>query len=1327
MPFASEFIALNESAETSADFVPVLEGPLRLLSATPAGTLQQRPQDLHISVTFSQPMVPLGTTRVDDATLLSLSPAVEGTLSWRGTQTLVFTPSMPLAPATAYTATLRDGLTSIDGETLNEPYRWRFEMPRPALVASDPQRYASYVRPDQSLRLWFNQRVSAGGLANHLTLRSAQGTRGLPIEVAQAGDSVVVVTPLQPLVKGTAYTLELAEALPGLDGLLTAGETTSVSFSTHADFRLEELSQPYNWAEDALEQINPAQSLTLRFSTPVSFAEVRQGLTLSPAVEAPAGWEVRDAVESTEHTIRMPWAPETRYELSLSGMTDTFGQELAPTVRGFRTQAYAPSFRIPTGLMIIEAAEGTVLPMHVTNIDAVNLGMQALTAEQVVPLASVYDTQHYYPYEDGNEPEPIAMNQVVGLDVPRNERVVHPLELSPVLTNGTGIAVVRAAPQGADDDWDYRALVQVTHMGIGAKFSPHQNLIFVTELATGQPIAEADVHLRDADNNVLWRGATDAEGRAQTPGWSALGMEAPDPWTPPTQFVFVERGDDVAFTSNLYGDGLEPYRFNVDYAWQPEALTLAGSVFTDMGLYREGDTVHGKAILRQRTDADWQPIRDSVRVLIHSPRDQLLLDQRLLPSDFGTVNFDWPSPRQTDQGVYRVRVAFASDTLATTRDYTYERGDIAQGSFRIDAFRRATFSATASSSQPAYTAGDFFEGRIEGRYLFGAVMQDQPVAYTLSRRPSRYTPPGFDGYRFAPIQSSGGYRTLAQGDTVLDANGQYAVQLQIDGGSSGGPSELVWEGTITDPSAQQISGRTNKSLHPGLFYVGLRPATTFLDLADGKDLLVDLVTVTPGGQSVAAGNVTVELVRRQWNSVREVGADGRLRWRSRYTEEVVAEQRLSTQRGRATRLTLPIAEGGSYLVRATGYDVRGNVIRSEAYLYATGSGYVAWERRDDDRIDLVADRTTYQPGETAKIMVQSPYEEATALITVEREGILSSRVVTLTGSTPQVEIPLTEAHLPNAFVSVMLVHGRAAQPSDVGDPGAPSFKLGYVNLNVDAGVRRLNVAVEPNAETYRPGDEVTVDLRVTDARGNGVPAEVAFSAADAGVLNLIGYQLPDPFDAFYGPRQLHVRTTETRANLVRQRNFGQKEEDLGGGGGDYNDGPRADFRPLAYWDPSIRTDRRGRATITFRVPESLTTFRLMASALTADSKFGASQEDIIVTKPLVLQPALPRFARVGDRFEAGVLITNTTGAAGTATVTVTATGLTLDGSATQAVELSDGETKNVRFTWAAEGLGDAALTFDAALGGERDALVTTLPIAVPSIRETFATFASTDA
>src|SRR5690606_11554213 len=164
----------------------------------------------------------------------------------------------------------------------------------------------------------------------------------------------------------------------------------------------------------------------------------------------------------------------------------------------------------------------------------------------------------------------------------------------------------------------------------------------------------------------------------------------------------------------------------------------------------------------------------------------------------------------------------------------------------------------------------------------------------------------------------------------------------------------------------------------------------------------------------------------------------------------------------------------------------------------------------------------------------------------------------------------------------------------------------------------------------------------------------------------------------------------------------------------------------AHWEPAIRTDRRGRARITFRLPESLTTFRLMATALTGDDRFGASRTDVVVTQPLVLQPALPRFVRLDDSFEAGVLVSNLTVEAGEATVTARAEGIRLTGPASRTVSLAAGETREVRFNWAVDNPGASTLRFDATLGNERDAFTVPLEIAVPLARDVSATFAVTD-
>lgn len=1314
-----------DAPQQAEDYVPTLDGPLRILSATPGGQLPSMREKQPITVTFSRPMVPLGEATPPPPEALTVEPAVPGSLRWEGTQTLVFRPEEPLRLATEYKVTLAPVVSDLDGNTLSEAYSWSFQTPRPRLVSSSPTDGANFAAPDQPVRLSFSLPVEASAARDYLEA-------SFPVaSVSNDGDSTLVVTPLGRLEKGTSYTFTLKENLPSAGYELGLGEDRTVQFRVRPTLKLKGVDQPRRY-DDA--PFAPDRGLTLTFSTPVRFGDLREALSFEPSVQWSAGAEARDASEDVRHTVPVTFEPETRYTLAIKGLEDQFGQTLSRTQATFRTGPFEPHFHMDTGMLVIEADQHPVVPLQVTNVESVRLGMERLSADEIVPALPTYDERtHYDRREEAATRTPVPARRTVDLPIERNRLETVALRLDSMLTGETGAGVVGVrlirpplSEESRQQVGDLRALAQVTRLGVTGKFSPHQNLIAVTDLATGAPIEGATVTIRDDSNTVRWQGMTDAEGHVQTPGWYALGIEKPNEYSNPAQYAVVEHEGDVAFTSNRYDEGLEPYRFNLNYSWQPEAETETGSVFSDRGLYRTGETVHFKGILRTKTDAEWRSIRDSVRVIVRSPRDEVVLDRRLQPSDLGTFALDWAIPRHASLGAYRVRVGDAGDE-SLDAEHAYQREGIATGSFQVNAFRRATFEVNAQTSLDSYVAGDFFEGRVSGHYLFGAGMAGQPVTVELERRGGAYSPPGYDAYRFGPLDTDYFGETLLRTETTLDSTSSVEVpQTRLPGNPQGAPAELVWRGTVTAPSEQQISGRTTATLHPGRFYIGLKPSTSFMDLSRDSTLGVDVVTVDPRGAPVSAKEVTVELVRLQWNSVREVGADGRLRWRSEQTETVVRSASVTTKPGQASRLRMTVPAGGQYRLRATSQDVRGNALRTETYLYASGEGYVAWQRTNDDQIDLVPEKTDYTPGETARLMVQSPYEEATALITVEREGILESRVETLEGSTPMVEIPITDAHLPNVFVSVILLKGRTAPPKAGSDPGAPSFKIGYASLSVDPDQKHLRVEMEADREEYRPGEEVTVDFQLTNANGRGVPGEIAFSAADAGVLNLIDYRLPDPFDTFYGPRPLGVTSTETRGSLVEQRSYGQKAEDVGGGGTMQKSEVREDFRPSAHWAPAIRTDDDGEASVTFELPQSLTTFRLMASALSENHEFGATQTDIVVTKPLVQTPALPRFARIGDRFEAGVLVTNRSDEAGTATVSASAEGLTLRKDTAKTVHLPPGGTREVRFDWTAPTAGDARFTFHARLNGETDALATTLPVQRPTTKLASATFASTE-
>ena len=1325
-----ETIALQPPANVSS-FVPNLDGPLRAISVSPIGALRNAEPGQVVAVTFSSPMTPLGEATPIPPAALSLEPATPGTLRWEGTQTLVFTPDMPLQNATAYTATLSSGLQALDGRTFDEPYTWTFETPRPRLMSSNPTSNDLYVDPSASIFLNYNQPLESSTLSDHFFLYDRDASREVEISASLEDEDTVIIRPSTPLRQGGNYTITIQPGVLSTLGQLASTDVVQIPIRVFPELQFLQVSQQVSYWETITDNFDPASGVTLTFSTKVSWRDILDALTITPSVDLPAGLDARDPFPSTVHRLPLLWQPQTRYTIRLDSLKDVHGQVLTSAEQSFRMVSYKPSLRIPSGLLTIEAEENPVLPMHVTNVTAARVGMERLSQNEVVEHVNAYDDWHsYYPLQVQAQ-SAISPTQQMAIDIETNIPEVKPFDLRSMLQDSTGIVGIHLEGPTIDKrTLRYKALAQVTKLGISAKFSPHQNVFFVTDLKTASPVAGASVTLRGPDNAVYWQGMTDEQGLARAPGWHVAGMPQKDKWNLPAQFVFVEKDGDMAFTSSLYNRGLEPYRFGIggyeteledwSYDLYAPAVSYKGVIFTDRGLYKEGETVHFKSVVRQKTDGEWAPVQDSILVEIQSPDGEEVFKQAYLPSAMGTFDFTWTSPATATLGSYYITATLARDEdVYITSDY-----------FRIDAFRRATFSVDATSSSDQYIAGDFFEGTLSGRYLFGAAMQNQPVRYTLRTANGSYEPPGYPGYQFAATRywyRNNYGRMISSGDTLLDTEGALDMRAQIPRSESGQSAVLTLSATVTDPAQQESSTQKEIIIHPGQFYLGLKPGSRFLDLSKTEGTTIDIISVDPAGQPVAVENVVVELVREQWNSVREVGADGRLRWRSERIKETKITDTLSTQAGRTHRLTVPVTEGGSYIFSAKGTDLRGNTIQSQTHFYATGSGYVAWRRNDDDLITLTPEKTTYEPGETARIMVQSPFEHARALVTVEREGIISSEVRFLEGSTPQIEIPITEAHMPNVFVSVMLLTGRSGPPDGSFDPGAPAFKIGYTALHVDPGTRHLAVEIVPDQETYRPGDEATVELQLRDANGKGVPGEIAFSAADAGVLNLINYTLPDPFYTYYGPRPLSVITSQTLANLVKQRNFGQKEDDEGGGGGMESGGNiRKDFRPLAYWNPAIQTDERGRATISFKLPESLTTFRFMATALTADNLYGNAQEDVVVTKPLVLKPALPRFARLGDEFEAGVLITNATGSGGSAVVQAEASDIGLSGLEEKTLTVDDGATKEVRFNWNTTSATDARFTFSASLGSERDAFEVDIPVLLPTIKATQATFASTD-
>lgn len=1317
------------------DVLPIGEKrPLEVMLAAPQGALDSLDDATNIVVSFNQPMVPLQPLPAQEETgPMVIEPKVAGRYRWKGTATLVFEPTEPLPYSTRFQVTIPKGTKSWAQQDLKEDYKFEFTTPIPKLETSVPADSNDAAGADSLVFLRFNQPMDPEAARKYLSFFRLKGQEQVAVpfavrtakpedlqqELKQAAfqgrrsnddyypeadpdaspspappaETVLVLAPEKPLELDRGYKVVIAKGLKGKAGDQATTEDTTLDFSTYGPLKLTEASLG-----------DPEGSLQLGFSNPVSEAEVRKALKITSSgqkVEVPQ--TEADDYPSREVYLSLDWKPNTEYTVTVDKtFKDRYGGTLAAAVtKKLKTDNYTPDLAMPEGLGVLERQGPLRLPLGLRNVDKAVVNLQKVSADQVISYLS-------------KENSPSGSQQVLqapGLTNRMEERFID------LKSFGSGFVALKVSTN--ETNVYGSAFVTVTNLGLTGKFSPENIVIFASTLNDAKPAAGVQIELRADDNRILGTGVTDDKGCVQLKGWGELGLQRRE-YSEPVVWVFAKKGDDQAFLRSNDSAGISPWDFNINYDWDQYARNFGAQCFTERGLYKAGEKVQLKGTLRELKSGRWQlPQLAGLSYKVVDSRDEEYDSGRVTLNDFGGFNQTVQLKADSPTGTWRVEYSLPGDLKKASG-----REIVASTTFRVEAFRPAQFEVTVKADKPDFMAGDKATATVKGWWLFGAPMPGSKLEWTARLEPSDLRPKDYEGWDFGPSswlddENKEESKKLGGDGTVLDEKGLKTVEVNLAQYPFQGCSELVIEGTVTSSGRQQIAGRTSVPVYRGEYQIGVRPSSSFLPT--GKPVGVEVVAVTPKNEALQGQSVKLELIRREWNSVRKAEAGGRYRWVSEKKDVTVQTQdvRTGTQ---PVKVDVTPDKPGFYVLRATATDGRKNPLLTTSSFYCWGSGYVPWARHDTDIIDLVADKKSYKPGETARILVKSPYEKATALVTLERELILERKVIEIEGSASTIEIPIDAKHMPNVYVSVMLFAGRLPDKGfgdDGFDLGKPSFKIGYVNLPVETGEKRLNVKVTTDKPTYRPGEEVTVTLECLGASGRGVESEISLSAADKGVLNLIGYETPNYFDTFYGPRALSVRTAETRVGVIGQRAFGVKGANAGGGGSE-SQNYREDFEYTAYWNPSIRTDASGKATVKFKTPDNLTTFRLMATAQTKGSDFGMGQADLVVNKPLMLLPSLPGFARINDDFSAGVTVHNNGTSAATVTVTCEAKGLELAGEPKQSLSLEAGKEKEVAFHFKAPKVGPAELAFTASGGDQTDAVKFKLPVLLPVSTETVA-------
>lgn len=1328
--------------------VPAAAHELAVLSALPAGPAQTPEPPDAVIVVFNQPMVALASpSDMGRSCPLKLSPAVKGRCRWRGSSVLAFEPEAPLPPASLWKAELPSGTRSeVTGEALKEARRWTFETRRPNLLDSRPRDGDRWIAGGATLFLRFDLDMDPRRARESLSLEetaldgAARRTvalgvrRATPEELKEAWPywwgaslsthNVLALKPAEPLRRERAYRLVAAPGLRAARGELGSASERSVRFETYRRFALAEGPGPACLP----------RAYRVSFTNPVRYGDLLEHLRVegstAPWAARPSARELEDAgaQDAQSRVVRfsldgLSLPLDGRFALVVDGgLRDLEGQALGQDARvEFVNDGLCPRLSMPTGFGVLEAGLPPRHPVTAVNTGTVPARKLRVPDEVFVPFWRGVQWGCHAPF--ALEGDAAAWD----LKLPRNRSLRTFADMGAALPGG-GLAALEVQANGCY----HKAVVDVTRLGLHFKTSPDSTLVWATYLKTGLPAAGVPVTLRGDDNAVLWRGVTGKNGVADAPGWSRLGIKDWKRWSRPNLWAFAHDAKGTAVLSLDWHGELQPWRFSLLSDWAPRPRRYGASFFTERGVYRAGETVRFKGILRKLEDGDWKALgagdpkellltvtdsrgaevaRATVPVSAQSSLDAAVALRA------GAATGHWTARlRERDGGRPLVSVAGEEGEGGPAPSEDEDQLQASAG-FRVEAFKPAVFEVKAVASSSSYVAGEDYAAAIEGWYLFGAPMAGEKASWTLRLEPWAWTPPGWEGWSFRPpweARRAETGRLLGSGDLELDGQGRAAVTARLEPGDATGALGAVLEASVTSPERQKLFGRSSAVVHRADLYLALRSTQTFVET--GERWSAQAVPVRPGGAR-APREAAWTLTRREWYSIQRAGVAGRLEWVSGERTVTVASGAFASSPSTWTWSYVP-DKPGLYIWKVAAADEAGRPAASALDLHVAGAGDAWWKRSDSDLIELVPDQTGYKPGQTARLLVKSPYERAVALVTVEREGVLARWTQPLLGGASVVRVPLDDRAAPNVFVSVTVVRGRVGKQEydeDGQDLAKPQAKFGYVMLPVDPGGRRLSVGVETDKAEYRPGAPVSAKVALRGADGRPAAGEVTLFAVDEGVLSLTGYRTPDPFDDFYGQRPLLVGSADSRPFVIGQRSFGEKGKARGGGGGRGMAPPgadlRQDFRPTAYWGPTLAVGPTGVATATFTLPDSLTRFRVMAVAH-AGRRFGAGESRLAVSKPLSLRPSLPRLARVGDAFEGGAVVHNFTREGATVAVTLGLEGtvLAFEGAPAREVFVPAGRAVEVSWLMRATGLGEAALRFTAKSGGGADGLLWKVPV-----------------
>ncbi|WP_308255456.1 MG2 domain-containing protein [Geminocystis sp. GBBB08] len=1298
-----------------------------------------------ILIRFKNPLIPLeklDTPQQENLlTKFEILPPLAGQFRILTPKMVGFQADKALPKATRIKVTLKSGLSDLKNNTLAEDLAWTFTTETIKLTNlpgktkdSDEQIEPIDIKP--ILEFTSNVELDLNSLENKISLNSSDNQEKINIKVAlkpqdknteysqkssetfdlYSSQWIYNIKPQKTLNKGTKYQLKFDKGLRPVNGNLISEFPFSSEVFTYAPLAFDKIENYGKPDQYGVYGRFVNGSPQLKFNNGLIASSAIENITINPAPKKDV--KLFQAYDEYNYISINPWAlePNTNYTIIIdSKLKDKFNQTLdKPITLKYQTGNIAPDIWAASDLNIFPSE--TDLQLNISTVNLPNAQYQA-SYKIIEPEDLVY-SESAYPTGQSNDLLPSSKtwpnftakgktNEVYENIIPLKEKLNNPTGM---LAYGVK-AKTNSYSEKGEIFWrepEFYGLVQLTNLGVFAQWFPDSGLIKVHHLSDGLPVNNATVEIYESKIENKGEKYPTQPCTITTTNKTGTAIIEGENWRnclsnnePPKLLVIARENDDWAFArTNEYSGA---YEYGINTGWDDKKPISRGIIFSDRQLYQPGEKAYftGTAyylkngILQQDQNISYQ-------ITLTNPDGKEIDLGKKTTNKFGTFSLELPLAKNQPLGNYSL--------VAKTKTGVEIYGD-----FRVAKFKPPNFKVDLKLDQEFAFVNDKIMVSTNSNYFFGSPVQGGKVNYYITRQKANFTPKNWDKFNFGrqwffPEESPEVPNEVLQQSEILDTAGNNTQQITV-AQDLAYPMTYQVEAQVTDVSNLSVSNSQTFTALPSEKLIGLQ--SDFV-ANTGQSFPVKFIVTDVTGKIITEEKVKIALQSMNYSNVTKL-EEGSSTSHQQVEYKNVAQQEVTSSSEIQTVSFTP-SDSGSYRIQANFVNSKNALSATDLQIWVTGDNPVTWsERYDNNRLIIQLDKQTYQVGETATALIESPYPEAELYFSVIRHNTIYHTTQKVIGGAPKIQFTITPEMLPNAAVEAVLVRQGTllsqTEPNEVKN----LVRIGFTPFNLNLKEQYLEVKVTPQEAIIKPTTEQTIDLELKDYQGNPIEGQITLMAVNEAILQLTGYSPPDLVKIVYADQDISTRLTDNRPQVILKSPASPLQKGWGYGGGESvgigNTQIRTDFQALAYYNGSILTDDNGKASVNFTLPDDLTTWKIIAVATDGNLHFGNGENSFMTQKPLTTNAILPQFVRLGDEFLGGVSVTNLTDKLGNLTINGNVSNNFKFTKNSQLKTQVESGTKAYHFPLNADKVGEGKITFITDLNNqEKDAFEVPLEV-----------------